>query len=398
MHNILKRALDIQNELIEYRRVLHENPETGVSLPLTSSFVKEKLVEMGYEPVNITESGLVALVGGKKKGKTILLRADMDALPITEESRCVFKSTNGKMHACGHDLHTAALLGAAKILKEREDEIQGTIKLMFQPGEEIFSGAKRMIEAGVLTNPKVDAAFMIHVFSKFPTVGTKRIMFMDDGPVLASNDRFDITIEGVGCHGAMPSSGIDPFVPATHIHQGIMSINSREIPADDMMVASVGSVQGGQEFNIIPNKVFMKGTLRTYNEDIRKHCKQRIVEIVENMSSAFRCKGSLEYSLSNPSMLNNAELNQDIRSYCEEIFPGEVDGPEVTGVHRLSPSEDFAFVSRHVPAIFVGVSADITDGEIFPQHHSKVEFNEEAIPRAAAVYAHAALRWLEEHA
>lgn len=396
MHKILQHAQEIQNDLVKYRRYIHQHAETGLKLPVTSRFVKEKLEEMGYKPQFITESGITAVVGGRKKGKTILLRADMDALPIREETFYTFKSENGNMHACGHDFHTAALLGAARILKEMEDEIPGTVKLMFQPGEEIFSGAKEMIDAGVLKDPDVDAAFMIHVISKF-LAKSMQLVFMGDGPAMASNDRFDIVVEGVGCHGAMPSSGIDPFVAATHIHQGILTLNSREIPSDEMMVASIGAMEGGREFNIIPSKVSMKGTLRTYSEEIRKHCKQRIEEIVKNIAAAFRCKASLEYSLSNPSLINDGALNQKLRSYCEELFPGEVVGPEKTGVSRLSPSEDFAFLSREVPAVYLGISADVLEGEVFPQHHCKVDFNEEVLYRAAAVYAYGAVRWLGEN-
>jgi amidohydrolase len=253
-----------------------------------------------------------------------------------------------------------------------------------------------MIEAGVLRNPDVDAAMMIHILSKVP-VESRHLIFMGNGPVLSSNDRFDITVEGVGCHGAMPFTGVDPFVAATHIHQGIMTLNSREIPSDEMLVASVGAINGGREFNVIPSTVTMKGTMRTYNEEIRKYTRQRLEEISRNIAAAFRCTAKIEYSLSNPSLLNDEKLNEEVRGYCEEIFPGEVKGPETTGMYRLSPSEDFSLISRSVPSIFLGISANILDGEIYPMHHPKVQFNEEVIHRAAAVHAYSALRWLQEH-
>lgn len=395
-NSIKQDALAMSDELIRYRRHIHQHPEIGLELKNTRKFVKQQLEMMGYDPVELGAAGLVALAGGKREGKTFLLRADMDALPIREETELDFKSQNDFMHACGHDLHTAALLGAAKLLKEREDEIRGRVKLMFQPGEEIFAGARDMIAAGVLQNPSVDGAMMIHVLSKAP-VPAGSILFLNDGPALTSNDAFDITVHGVGCHGAMPSTGVDPFVAASHIHQGIMTLNSREIPADEMMVASVGAMNGGKEFNIIPNTVTMKGTLRSYKEDIRNFTKKRIRELAEHISAAYRCTATLEYYRSTPSLLNNADLNREVRSYCEELFQGDVQGPETSGLARLSPSEDFGLISRAVPSVVVLVSTNVEGAEQYPMHHSKVEFDESVIPRASAIYAHTALRWLQEH-
>ncbi len=200
LERILAEAKAIQEEIVKHRRVIHQSPEVGMVLPNTSKYVKEELTKMGYTPQTIGEYGVLAIVGGKKQGKTVLLRADMDALPIPEDSDEEFKSTNGNMHACGHDMHTSMLLGAAKILKKYEDKISGTIKLLFQPGEEIFKGASEMIQHGVLENPKVDMAMMLHVGTGGP-LGHGIFSKPVAGAFTATSDTFKIEIQGKGGHG-----------------------------------------------------------------------------------------------------------------------------------------------------------------------------------------------------
>lgn len=214
MRKILENAQLIKDEIVTFRRTIHQNPEFGQNLPKTTAYVMDKLRGFGYEPKEICEGCIVATIQGKKQGKTLLLRADMDSLNIREESDCEFKSINGNMHACGHDMHTAMLLGAAKLLKQYQDEIEGTIKLIFQSDEEGFTGAKRMINAGVLENPKVDAAMGLHVFSGGPT---NTILYtLETGT--ANCIGFRIIIDGKGCHGAMPEKGVDPINIASHIY------------------------------------------------------------------------------------------------------------------------------------------------------------------------------------
>lgn len=214
MNRFIEQAKLIKEYMIEYRRTIHKNPEVGAELPKTKKYVINKLKEFGYEPTEICESGIVAIIEGNKPGKTFLLRADMDALPIVEVTKCDFKSTNGCMHSCGHDMHTAMLLGAAKLLKQNQDEIEGTIKLVFQPDEEGFTGAKRMITAGVLENPKVDAAMAMHVHSGT----TSNVVLCGLGTSIAGCNRFRIVVNGTGCHGAMPETGVDPINIAAHIY------------------------------------------------------------------------------------------------------------------------------------------------------------------------------------
>ncbi len=228
--SILKFAENLTEELIAHRRYLHQIPEIHTDLPLTVAYVKQQLVEMGYSPIDCGASGVLAIAGGKNPGKVFLIRADMDALPVSEECDLQFKSTNGCMHACGHDFHTAMLLGAAKILKEHENDICGTVKLMFQPAEETLAGAKMMIDAGILDNPAVDAAMMMHVMVGFP-LPTGAVVVGATGAVSAASDWFEINVTGKGGHGAMPENTVDPINIACHIHSGIQALNSREIPA-----------------------------------------------------------------------------------------------------------------------------------------------------------------------
>lgn len=214
MNKIMSQAKLIYDDLITIRRTIHSNPEVGAKLPKTKAYVIDKLKEFGYEPQEICESGVVATISGKNPGKTFLLRADMDALPVVEATECDFKSTNGSMHACGHDMHTAMLLGAAKLLRENQDDIEGTVKLVFQPDEEGFTGAKKMLAAGVLENPHVDAAMAMHVHSGTPS----NMVLCGLGTSIAGCNRFRIVVKGTGCHGAMPELGVDPINIAAHIY------------------------------------------------------------------------------------------------------------------------------------------------------------------------------------
>ncbi len=241
MNKFMEQAQSIKEQIIAVRREIHRNPEVGAELPKTKAFVIGKLREMGYEPEEICESGIVATIKGNKPGKTFLLRADMDALPMEEATNCDFKATNGAMHSCGHDMHTAMLLGAAKLLKQNQDLIEGTVKLVFQPDEEGFTGAKKMIGAGVLKNPDVDAAMAMHVNSGTPS----NLVVCGLGTSIGGCFRFRIVVKGTGCHGAMPETGVDPINIAHHIYSGLQTILVREIPAIKPAVITIGKFVGG---------------------------------------------------------------------------------------------------------------------------------------------------------
>lgn len=397
--NLFDETKIYEEDLISARRYFHRNPELHTDLPLTTKYVMDKLTEFGYEPKEICASGIVALAGGKKPGKTFLIRGDMDALPIKEETDLEFKSDTDNMHACGHDMHTAMMLGAARLLKNHEDEIEGTVKLMFQPGEETLSGAKLMLEAGVLENPSVDKAMMIHVASGFP-IKSGAVVFLDKGPVTANVDIFEIKIQGKGGHGATPDTAIDPLNVMSHIHIALAEINSREVVAGEVAVLTIGEMHGGNAPNIIPDTSIMRGTIRTYNKDVRALMNKRLEEIAKGIATAFRCTATVE-SKGCPFVENDKELFEDTIRYTTELLGQEyvADMEKMTGKGmKLSGSEDFGFVSEHVPTLMLGLSASVfKDGVAYPQHHPRVVFDESALRVGASVYANTAMMWLKEH-
>ena len=395
---IYSSALSIQEQLVEYRRFLHQNPELSMDLPITSNFVKEKLTEMGYTTVDCGKSGVLAIAGGKETGKVFLIRGDMDALPIKEEVDLEFKSTNENMHACGHDLHTAMLLGAAKILKEREDEIEGTIKLMFQPAEETFLGAKSMIAAGILENPTVDAASMIHVMSGI-SIPAGKIMIPEPGLASAASDWFEIHIKGKGGHGAMPNDSIDPLNIASHLHIALQVINSRELSPAENAVLTVGILKGGTTSNVIPDTAELHGTIRTFNPEIREFIKKRIIEISDYTAKAFRGEAEVKIIDGCPSLDNSKNLVDAAEVYLGELLGQEnVLSMSELGGGKMSGSEDFAYVSEKVPSLMIGLSAGLTiDGNKYPMHHPKVVFDESVLHIGAATHAYMAMKWLSDN-
>lgn len=400
MKILLEKAKQYEEEIRAARRYFHKNAEIHVDLPLTTKYVMDKLTEMGYEPVEICQSGVLAVAGGKKPGKTFLLRGDMDALPIKEEANVEFKSITDNMHACGHDLHTAMLLGAAKLLKEHEDEIEGIVKLMFQPAEETLTGAKLMVEAGILENPDVDAAIMMHVFSGMQ-IPSGAVIFSGSGVISATSDWFEITVNGKGGHGAMPNTTIDPLNVISHIHIALGEINSRELEPGEVGVVTVGEMHGGNAGNVIPDSAYLRGTIRTFNDKTREFVKRRVEEISNGIASTFRSTAIVQLSRGCPSVVNDKELSMDILKYTTELLGPKavVDAEKAFGsAKRMSGSEDFAFLSQKVPTLMIGMSASLeVDGEVYPQHHPKVVFDEGVLPVGAAVYANAAIEWLKEH-
>lgn len=402
---LLKEAAGLKEKLIQTRHYLHTHPGTGFDIAETVAYVKQELAAMGYEPKECGKAGLVALAGGKKPGKVFLLRADMDALPIREEADVDFPSTNGKMHACGHDMHTTMLLGAAKLLKEHEDELNGTVKLMFQPAEEIFEGSHDMIEAGILKNPDVDAALMIHVMAGLP-VPAGTVISCDGGVSAPAADYFTIRIQGKGCHGSMPNNGVDPITVAAHIITGLQEINARELALSDAAVLTIGTVQAGNAANVIPDTAEMGGTIRTYDEDTRAFIKQRMADISSGIASAFRATASVTFGSGCPTLLNNKDLAVCTPQYIKELLgptkaftAGQLNAMSGAGkAPKSTGSEDFAYVSQEVPSIMFALAAGHpNDGYCYPQHHPKAKFDEAVLPSGSAVYAYTAMRWLEEH-
>ena len=275
--NYYERALELKDETIANRRHIHKNAETGLDLPKTKAYVMEKLTEYGLEPKDCGY-GVTATLG--KGGKVLLLRADMDALPMPEESGEEFACPTGKeAHTCGHDFHAAMLLTAAKMLKEKEDTLEGTIKFMFQPAEETFEGSKNMIENGILENPPVDAALAYHVSPGKMPIGL--FMYNDKDTMMYSVDGFKITIHGKGSHGAYPHVGVDPINIGVHIHLALQELIARESDPTHSCVLTIGQFAGGTAANIIPETVVLQGTIRTNKPEARELLVRRMKEVAE---------------------------------------------------------------------------------------------------------------------
>lgn len=403
---LIREAAEIKTEITEKRKYLHSHAETGFALNETLPYVRSELEKMGYMPEICGRAGLVALAGGKERGKVFLLRADMDALPICEQSGETFASDNGAMHACGHDMHTAMLLGAAKLLKRHEDEIRGTVKLMFQPAEEIFEGSSDMIRAGVLKNPKVDAALMIHVMAAMPfEPGT--VIVSDPGVSAPAADCFEIRVKGKGCHGSMPNMGVDPLAAAAHILVALQEIGERELAMNDRSVLTIGSMHAGAAANAIPDEAVMCGSLRTFDEKVRDTVKHRLVDIASGIARAFRAEAEVTFVSGCPTLKNDRELSENVCRYIKELLGADraltvselSAGKGSGGASGSAGSEDFAYVSREVPSIMLALAAGQPEkGYVYPQHHPMARFDNDALDIGSAVYAYAAMRWLEDQA
>ena len=394
MNEIFESANALKQELVDIRRSIHQCPEVGTSLPKTKEFVMNKLKEYGYEPEEICESGIVATIEGSKPGKTFLLRADMDALAIKEEAPVPFASKNGAMHACGHDMHTTMLLGAAKLLKQYQQKISGKIKLVFQPDEEGFTGAKAMLKAGVLQNPAVDAAMALHVNSGTPS----GMILCGLGNCMAGCTLFRIQVKGKGCHGAMPETGIDPINIAAHIYLSLQEIISREIAPTEPAVVTIGKFVAGQAPNIIPGDAVLEGTIRTFDRELSASILKRIEEISTQTASLFRGTATVMEIASAPPLHNDENMTNTIADYIKEAYdPNKVYVFNKGGMG----SEDFASYSYEIPCSYLLIGAGSPqENELYgkPMHNDHVVFNEDILPIGSAVLVSSALRWLEENA
>ena len=396
---ILQEAAALQEEIKAHRLWLHTHAETGFDLTETKPYVKSTLTEMGYTVQECGKAGLVTTVG-KPGGKVLLLRADMDALPIAEEADVDFACKNGRMHACGHDMHTAMLLGAAKILKAHESELGGTVKLMFQPAEEIFEGSKDMIASGVLENPRPDAALMIHVAAGMPLpAGT--VVVSAPGVSAPAADYFTIRVHGKGCHGSAPQNGIDPLTAAAHILIALQEIHARELSASDEAVLTIGTFHAGEAGNVIPDTATMGGTIRTYDEKTRAYLKERMTAIAKNVAEAFRASAEVSFGSGCPTLVNDKDLSEKVTGYLKDLLgashaftTAELNGGKPA---RGGGSEDFAYVSHEVPSLMLALAAgEPSKGYPYPQHHPKVKFDESVLSTGAAVFVDCAVQYMKE--
>lgn len=383
-----KRALELNDETVKNRRYFHTNAETGLHMPMACAYVMDRLTEYGLTPSRCGE-GVTATVGNG--GKVLLLRADMDALPMPEESGLSFASPTGKeAHACGHDFHAAMVLTAAKMLKENEANLKGTVKFMFQPAEETFEGSKNMIEHGILENPKVDAALAYHVSPGQMPVGI--YMYNSTGTMMYSVDGFHIEIKGKGSHGAYPQNSIDPINIAAHVYLALQSIIAREVDPSKACLMTVGKFQAGTAANIIPDTAVLEGTIRTNDKASRELLVRRMKETAIRIAETFGGTAEITMIYEVPPLICNPELTEQIASFMKELnIPGMTPYPGVSA----SASEDFANIAERVPSTFMYLSAGYMDerGE-YSAHNPKVQFNEAVCPIGAACMAYCAERYL----
>lgn len=396
---ILQEANALQEEIRAHRLWLHAHAETGFDLVETRPYVRKALEEMGYTVSDCGKAGLVT-TAGKPGEKVFLLRADMDALPIREESGLDFACESGNMHACGHDLHTAMLLGAAKLLKTHEKELPGQVKFMFQGAEEIFEGSRDMIENGLLEAPRPGGAMMIHVMAGVP-IPAGTVIVSSPGVSAPAADYFTIHVQGKGCHGSAPQNGIDPLTAACHILLALQELHARELPPSEEAVLTFGTFHGGDTGNVIPDTVTMGGTIRTYSEETRQFLKKRMTEMAKNIAAAFRATAEVEFGSGCPTLVNHQGLSQSLENWTKELLgsghaftTAELNGGQPS---RGGGSEDFAYISQEVPSVMVALAAgEPNKGFPYPQHHPKVVFDDSVLPIGMAVFAYAALRFLEE--
>lgn len=389
--NFYQRAIAIHEETLAHRRYLHEHAEVGLDMPLARAYITQKLTEYGLTPTPCGY-GVIATLG-KSEGKTILLRADMDALPMPEESGEPFACLTGKQaHACGHDFHAAMLLTAAKLLKEYEPHLQGRVKLMFQPAEETFEGSRNMIEHGVLTDPPVDTALAFHVAPGRLPIGL--FMYNAGGVMMSSVDGFRITIRGKGGHGAYPNLSIDPIHTAVQMYTALEGLIAREADPEKTCVLTVGKFQAGDAPNIISDTAVLEGTLRTNDPEARNLLVRRIEEVANGVAAVNNAQAELLWLSQVPPLVCDRTFTEQIALWMQELpIPNLTPYPGM----QANASEDFANVAVKVPSALLYLSAGFPDerGD-YSAHNPKVRFNEEVCPIGAAALAHCAVRWLEE--
>ncbi len=340
----------------------------------TARYVLEQLRPLGLDRIRtgVGETGILATLVGGKPGPVTLLRADMDALPIDEAGSAPYRSQNpGVMHACGHDGHVSILLGAAQTLARRREEVPGTIVFCFQPGEEGSAGNRLMIEDGALEDPHVDRVFALHLYSGLDAgkIGVR------DGPFLPSSDRFTIEIVGQGGHGAMPQSARDPVVAAAHVITVLQTIVSREVAPKDPVVVTVGAVQGGTTFNVIPDVVTLRGTVRCFDPEIRRTMPERIERIVDGLCQALRVELRFTYRYTYPMTVNEPVMSDAIRAAGRAVL-----GPANVVEHDvIMMAEDMSFMHAERPGGYFLVGTRSGDATAFPNHNARFDIDEDAL-------------------
>ncbi len=379
----------LREQLVAWRRDFHMHPELGFEEHRSSGIIADQLRELGYQvQTGIATTGVLGLLEGKRPGPVVMARFDMDALPIIEENETDYVSqTPGLMHACGHDAHMAIGLGVATLMAQRRDEMAGTLKLVFQPGEEGMNGAEVMVQEGILENPRPDVFLSTHVWSDQP-VGTVNVT---PGAVMAAADKWTCTVRGRGGHGASPHQTVDSIVTAAQIVTALQTVVSRNVSPLETAVVTVGMIRGGDAFNVIPPQVDMRGTIRTFSPQVKEMVRQRVCEVVERVAMAYGAEAGVDIVPLTPAVINDAEVAEVVRAAAEAVIGLE----NVFSGERTMGSEDAAFFMQDVPGcyFFLG-AANAARGLNAPHHNPRFDIDEDVLPLGVAVLIEALTRYL----
>jgi amidohydrolase len=387
---ITEEAERVFPDIVEIRRDFHKYPELSFEERRTSDRVASILDHMGLEVKrDVATTGVVGLLRGAGEGLTIALRADMDALPINENTGLPFSSTtSGVMHACHHDGHMAMLLGAAMVLTKLRERVRGNVKFIFQPGEEGYAGARQMIEEGVLEEePRIDAAFALHLDALSPC----GMFFIREGPIMACADMFTLSLIGRGGHGAVPHKSIDPIFVSGHVITALQGLVSRQVDATDSVVLSICAIHAGKGLTTIPDKVEMGGTVRLFDPAIRDRIPSMMEEIIKGVTSAFGATYELNYIKGYPATVNDPDFTKLARSAAGDILGAQ--NVRHLGRPRM-PSEDFSYFLERVPGAFAILGARPADRAPTPQHSAESIIDETALEAGVKVHATIALKYL----
>ena len=383
--NLWKECEGLQDYIVGIRRALHQIPELGTDLPKTQAAVCAELDKLGIPyKKNVGDSGLIGTIQGGKPGKTILLRADIDALPVKEDTGLPFASKHeGRMHACGHDNHAAMLLGALRVLNEHKAELAGNVKFVFQTGEEISRGAKVAIKEGVMDG--VDAVFGTHIGSILDPNIPSGTLIVVPGCAMASFDRFVLTVKGTGCHGSTPEKGVDPITIAANIVLSLQEVIAREIAAPQAAVLTIGKIAGGFAYNVIPNEVVIEGTIRAFEDPVRQHMAKRIGEIAKGVAATFRGGCDFEMDWGAPPVVNDEAMAKLAGDAAKKVLGAEnvitsMPAPNMAG-------EDFAYYLEKAPGAFMFLSSSNHEKHTdIPHHNPKFDVDEDVLYRGSAVF------------
>jgi amidohydrolase len=383
-----EEAEGLSEYLVQTRRDFHRHPELGFQETRTAGVVAQTLTDLGLEVrPGVGQTGVVGALKGEQEGPVVLLRFDMDALPVAEENETDYISTNpGVMHACGHDGHMAIGLAVARIMARRRGQMAGTLKFLFQPGEEGRGGALAVLADGALENPRPDVALAMHLWNEIP-YGLVRV---NDGPAMAASSVFTLTVRGKGGHGAAPHRSVDPILATAHIVAALQSIVSRNIDPLDSVVVTVGQMTAGTTFNVIPEEAILKGTVRSYDNEMHRLVYRRILEMAQSMAQAFRCQATMEAAAIVPAVVNAPGPTAKVRAAASRIV-----GPKNVVQGRTMGAEDMGYILEEIPGcyFFIG-SRNEEKGLTYPHHHPRFDIDERALVLGVAIMAEAAASYV----